>query len=253
MDNLPVYSYSKIKSFYSCKYFYFLYYCVGIKEKDKASHGCTEFGTYAHEILEKYEKDQLKADQLLKYYENNYGKNVKSSFMTYMTETYKKDLWMNYYNDGRNYFENFKGYENMTILESEYEFCENIDDLFMIRGKIDLVALDKNQDLIIIDHKSKGKFKNKQEQQEYERQLYVYSHAVFKKYGKFPKKMGFNMIRLNKIIEFEFVEEKYNETMKWIKECVEEIELNTDFNYTNGTLFCKNFCAARNMCKFYKK
>ena len=127
-------------------------------------------------------------------------------------------------------------------MEAEYDFNENVEDRFILTGKVDLICRDKNGDIVVIDHKSKGKFKNKAEQHEYARQLYLYAYAVFKKYGKFPKTLVFNMFRVPDWVVIPFNKDGYIEAMEWLKNSVAEIESCMDFYPITDTFFEKNFC-----------
>ena len=248
--NLPVYSYSKIKSFYNCKYYFFKNYFDKPKDFIPEGHGTAEFGSYVHKILEMYEKGELGEYELLPYYEEHYDENVKSTFVTYLGNGFSKDLWKTYYDGGKSYFETFSGYDGLKILESEYEFFEEIDNSFVLNGKIDLIALDENGDIVIIDHKSKGKFKNKAEKEEYAVQLYLYAYAIFKKYKVYPKRLVFNMFRSKEWIEFKFDEDKYIKALDWLTKSVNEIESNIDFPPSLNTFYCDNFCSFRSVCEY---
>lgn len=247
---LPVYSYSKVRNFYSCPYSFYLNYFEKSDDFIPENHGSSEFGIYVHKILELYEKGELGEYELLDYYKEHYCENVDSSFVTKISDNFSKDLYDIYYESGERYFEDFNGYPDLKILESEYEFFEEINESFIFTGKIDLIALDSNDNLIVIDHKSKGKFKNKAERDEYSKQLYLYAFAVFKKYNKFPNKLAFNMIRTNKWIEFKFDEDRYSECLNWLKNCVNDIETCLEFPATPNTFFCNNFCIFRNVCEY---
>lgn len=249
-EQLPVYSYSKVKSFYSCPHYFYQNYYDKPEDFIPEGHGTSEFGSYVHKILEMYEKGELGEYELLQYYEEHYDENVKSTFLTYMGKGYSKDLWKVYYDGGKKYFETFSGYDGLKILESEYEFFEEVDNFFILNGKIDLIAMDKNGDLVVIDHKSKGKFKNKAEKNEYAIQLYLYAFAVFKKYGKFPKKLMFNMFRSGEWVKFDFDEDKYTESLEWLIKSVHEIESAMEFPPKPNTFFCQNFCPFRNICEY---
>ena len=245
---METYSYSKIKTFLDCPYaFYKIYF---EKDKDKLSHGTSEFGTFAHGILEKYFKGELAEYELLSYYLRNYDKEITSDFVLKLTKSFSKDFSRDYFNSGKEYFENFVGFENINILDVEYEFTECIDDKFNLTGKIDLIVKDSDNNLIVIDHKSKAKFKNQAEREEYLKQLYIYAFAVYKKYGVFPDKLIFNMIRKQNLEKFDFNIDKYNNTLDWIRKEVEEIESCIDFYPVKKGFYCDNFCPYREKCEY---
>lgn len=247
MEEINTYSYSKIKCFLNCPLsFYKQYYD---KPDDKISHGTSEFGSFMHYILEQYEKGELETYELLPYYINNYDDNVTSDFTLVINENFSKNFAETYFQSGKDYLENFEGFPTLKVIEVEYAFTECIDNKFNFTGKIDLIAEDENGDLIILDHKSKNGFKSKAEKAEYAVQLYLYAYAVYKKYGKFPKKLMFNMFRQDKFEIFDFDMDEYNNAMDWLNNMVEEIEETFSFPSVLGTFFCNNFCNYRNECE----
>lgn len=246
----PIYSYSKVKSFYNCPFYFFKNYFDKPKDFVPEGHGTSEFGSYVHKILEMYEKGELGEYELFPYYEEHYDENVKSTFLMHLGNNFSKDLWKIYYDDGKKYFQNFSGYEGLKILESEYEFFEEVDNSFILNGKIDLIAIDKDNELVVIDHKSKGKFKNKIEKEEYAVQLYLYAYAIFKKYKKYPKLLIFNMFRSNEWVEFKFDENKYTDALDWLIKSVNEIEHTLEFPPKLDTFYCNNFCTFRTICEY---
>lgn len=241
------YSYSKIKCFLSCPFCFYNKYFER-PEKDNpcllTSHGMSEFGNFMHKILENYEIGELELYDLLSYYTNNYDKEIKSDFTLKMTEKFSKDFSKDYYDSGKVYLEYFEGFNDFKILEVEYAFEEIIKD-FIFVGKIDLIAEDKDGNLIIIDHKSKSRFKNKAEKKDYARQLYLYAYAIKQKYNKYPKFLMFNMFRNNKWEVFDFNIEEYNDAINWLINMVKEIENTLEFNPVKNTFFCWNFCDYR--------
>lgn len=235
------YSYSKIKNFKECPYCFYRHYIE--KDTEESTHGTSEFGSFAHEILEKYAKNELEEYELLPYYLEHYKEKVQSTMVLKLADNFSRNFSELYFESGKKYFENFQGFGDLDVLEAEYEFDEVVDDKFLLTGKVDLICRNTDGDLVIIDHKSKSKFKTKAERNEYSKQLYIYSFAVNRKYGEFPKYLKFNMFRNeNPWVEFEFDENKYKETMQWVSDEVEEIENCTEFNPITTGFYHNNFC-----------
>lgn len=248
MIRVDKYSFSKLKCFLECKYgFYERYFEKPEKENPflVTGHGMSEFGSFVHDILERYEKGELEIYEMLPYYERNFDKNVKSDFVLKMSEDFSKDFRNLYYKSGEKYLGDFSGFDGIKVLEAEYYFEEVIKN-FIFVGKIDLIAEDDNDNLIVIDHKSKSSFKNKKELHEYARQLYLYSFAVRKKYHKFPTKLMFNMFRKEEWVTIDFSIKDYVEALKWSIDLVEEIESTIEFPSNPDTFYCWNFCSYRN-------
>jgi len=220
-EKLPSFSYSKVSSFYNCRLGYYKNYVL--HERTLLSSGLSEFGTFCHLILEKYARGELQIYELLQYYQDNFFKEIPSSFEISITPTFRKNLFNNYYNDGLNYFTNFEGFKDIKVLEAEYGFCVPILNRFTFNGKIDLIAEDEDGELIVIDHKSKNGFRSKAEQAKYARQLYLYAYAVAIKYGKLPKTLKFNMFRKNQWVTIPFNQQDYEDALRWLITSVNEI------------------------------
>ena len=146
-----------------------------LDEEVPDSHRITECGLFMHHILEEYEKGNMQLDELVPYYEENFDKQVVSTMRLQMSETFSKDMYGLYYNDCLEYLKNFTGIPNCkTIVDVEKEFHLPYND-YSITGKIDLIFRDNDNKLIVLDHKSKKKFKSKKDQAHYARQLYLYA------------------------------------------------------------------------------
>lgn len=235
---MNTYSYSKIQRYYNCPLSYMRKY---LSNEKTSSHGITEIGLMMHNIMEQYEKGNIKEQDLLNTFEASFITDVKSTTNLKMSENFSKDMRDLYYTGCRNYFEKFDGIPNCKeILDVEWEFEEQYND-YLINGKVDLVFINNQDELCILDHKSKNKFKSKKEQREYARQLYVYSYFVEKKYHKYPKWLVFNMFRGNEVyIEFN-INDMY-EALKWFDKAVNQIENEIIFESNPDNVFCWNWC-----------
>lgn len=236
------YSFSKINSFYSCPHGFYRKYFE--REKGIGSE-VADFGSFVHLILEKYAKNELKIDELLQYYIDNYDKHVKGDIILNFSG-FKKNLTKSYYQDGYNYFKSFQGFEGYKILGAEINFSEQMENGFIFDGQIDLLLEDKDGNLILCDHKSKKNFQSKKEKKEYTRQLYLYAYHITKKYGKPPKQLVFNMFRNEGFVVQDFNIDDYNEALGWFERCIEDIENEISFDAQPDTFYCLNFCSFRN-------
>lgn len=252
---LNSYSFSRLKTFYNCKLYYYLHYFD--KTLSEVSHGTSEFGSFVHEILEKYAKGELEIYELLPYYEEHYKENIVSDFSLKMSETFSKDMGPKYYESGKRFLEDFTGFD-FNIIEAERQFNLLYKDKFYLNGKIDLIVTNKDGDIYLIDHKSKGNWKNKSEKQEYAKQLYLYAWAIKQIFGKYPKKMAFFMFRINKWEWFDFSLKELHNTLSWVENVVEEIESEFDFSPeldSDGNVtvdfWKRNFCGTRYSCKYH--
>lgn len=218
------------------------------------SHGTSEFGRFVHKILELYGNGELSPDTMLEYYKENYSTNVVSDFTLNIGPNFSKDMGQKYYNDGLNFLKRFTGFP-FKILDTEKRFEVEYKGKFTLNGSIDVVA-DLNGQTVVIDYKSKGKWKNIQEMMEYEKQLYIYAYAMYKIYNKFPDKMAFFLFRFNKWTWVEFSIDRLKEVLKWVEDTVDEIESEFEFDPITQTndgqfnFFCSNFCDFRHQCKY---
>lgn len=203
-----------------------------------------QYGTFMHDILERYATGGLEVYELCSEFVKGYSDNVTVDFPPNKYVVLRES----YFNDGITYLENFDGFDDYKILAAEDEFLENVDDDFNLKGFIDLVVEDENGDIIIIDHKSKAKFANKLEQKKYARQLYLYSLRVFRRWGKYPKKLIFNMFRKQKIVEIAFNMADYEEAVAWMKDTVREIRRCNEYPASPDGFMCKYLCDHREIC-----
>ena len=115
-----------------------------------------------------------------------------------------------------------------------------------------MIARNNDGELVILDHKSKSKFKNKKELNEYAKQLYLYAYAVKQEYGELPKKLYFNMFRTNELVEIDFDINDYQSAYNWLVSSVKEIENTFDFSPQENAdpFYCLNFCPVKNQCEY---
>lgn len=203
-----------------------------------------EWGTWGHKIFEQYYSGKLELFELCDTYESDYNKNVKTRF----PPNAHVDLNKSYYKAGKEYFSTFEDdFEAYKILAIEQEIKLKIQKYSFI-GYIDLVLQDKDGNIIIVDHKSKAKFKNKKEKGEYLRQLYLYSQYIYENYGKYPTKLVFNMFRTREIVEEEFKIDDLNAATEWFVDTIEKIYADMEFEPVVSDYFCNFICSVRCWC-----
>lgn len=256
LDN-TTWSYSRIHSYTTCPA---MFRYVYLEKKPKVENAFAEFGSFCHSILESYEKGELAEYELGDVYQEKYDENVTCDFPV----TKWGSMGEKYYSKGLSYFETFEGFpENWELIGAEIdaEFCISN---YNIVGFIDLLVRDKNDGkLIVVDHKSKAKFKNKDEQEEYAIQLYLYSKWVYENYGEYPKELVFNMFREQEMVVIPFNLEDYKKAIQWVIDTIQNIYNDFDFwdkiklscekkgvniPYKNFDFFCNNLCSCRTSC-----
>lgn len=244
-------SYSSLSTFEECPLAFKLHYIQQLEDKDSAF---TQYGKLVHSILERYYKKELNIFELADIYRNEYCEKVTDDFPVLFQSL--EDL---YYDSGESYFETFDDdFFDYKVIAVEQRFLTKIGE-YSFTGVIDLILQD-GEDYLIVDHKSKSKFKSKKEHQKYLRQLYLYSMYIYETYGKYPKKLIFNLIRSKDVVEADFDYQKYQDTLAWAENTIksalsekvfeDKIKLgDTAEKYKPGDdFYCSKLCSMRTFC-----
>lgn len=241
-------SFSRINSFKNCPYAWLQQY---IMEENRENGYYGEYGSYLHEILEKYFKGELEIFDLVDYYEDNYDTNVT----TYPPQKLL-DLAERYHEEGRLFFENFEfDFEKYEILGVEQELDFYIGE-FKFTGFIDLLLKDKVMgDILILDYKTSDPYKGatspaKKKIEEYSLQQYLYAYAIYKKMGVYPSKLRLWFLRFDKTYDIEFNEEDMNNAIKWATDEINKITLEEDWKPLSSYWFCSYLCSVRSNCEY---
>ena len=237
IDETFRWSFSKLETFEtSPRQFYLQYMLDPPIEQDQ--NAFAEYGTFCHCLLESWAKGEVEKSQLADLYAENYCDHVLHLF-----PPYPKGFAEKAYREGLLYFQNFCGFgKDMRVLSVEEKFELDIaGNLFV--GIADLVLEDNNTgDITIIDHKTKSERSMKNDLQKYRRQLYTYAAYCKQKFGRFPKVLKFNMIKSMNFIAEEFNLQSYEETMRWIANTIDLIQMETDWKENESRYFCQNIC-----------
>lgn len=257
-NNTPKWSYSRVSTYNTCPHAYKLRY---IDKQTEDSNVFSQYGTFCHEILEKYAKNEVAIFELVELYREGYEENVSLPFPP---SPPKVDLPSKYYEDGLRFFSNFEGFEEEVVgVEEKFTILIEHEEYppILLTGFIDIV-LDDNGEIIIQDWKSKGKFKSKKERAEYFRQLYLYSIYVKEKYGKDPSKLILFLFRNNEKVIEEYNPEKALEAKVWLLESIKKIEEATEFpmimdlcetqtQEKSQSFFCAHICGVNPvLCRY---
>ncbi len=214
-------SFSRLNSFHSCKYCWYKTYIIGEKGLQNAF---ADYGLIAHEIIEGYLKGELSELDLQDIFEDKFIE-AKLDF----PPNKFVNLRDSYYNQGMKYFGEIDLLDKYDVLDVELKIDVDING-YKVAGFIDAVLRHKKSGkIIVLDHKSKASFKNKEEELEYARQLYIYSKGVYDKYGEFPSQLVFNRFRKQEYTRIMFKLEGYEEACKWLTDTIEEIKMCTEF------------------------
>lgn len=261
-------SFSSVNSYENCpKCFYLSYLQDPPLEKDQ--NAFAQWGTLGHSLFERYVNGELELYELGNTYENEYDEAVTLRF----PPNKYVDLGESYHDKGKEYFETWEGFpDSWELVESEREIHLDIGGNTFI-GFIDLIVKDKNTGrYIVVDHKSKSKFKNEEERDEYARQLYLYALYIKAEYGEFPSHLIFNMFRANDVVTIDFDEKNLENAVFWFKNTIENIKKDNKFDdkitilfrqkkkslkeFKKDDFFCNELCSVRSYCnrsRCYKK
>lgn len=230
-----MWSYSKLTLFLQCPLAYKYAYIDNLPRQDNVY---AEIGTICHDIIEGWLKKEYMTWELADvFYEK---------FVSMQNKFPNEKIAEKYYQDLYRYFTYFNGFGELKPILVEKETVFNIGEHEFV-GFPDFVALDNNENIIILDHKTSNIFKDIDDKM---KQLYVYAEAVNKEFGKYPKYLGFNFIRFNKTIMNEFKNEKYQEVVKWINDTINKINNTVEFNSRYEEFYCKNLCNFRELCEY---
>lgn len=239
-EDVERFSFSKLSTFYTCKYGYKQRYIDG---KKGIGNAFSSYGSFVHSLMEDYAKGDIPLSSLPDIYEWEFNDKVPEEF------PYNKyvDLRESYYKQGLDFLQHFEGYSDIEIIGVEKEFEIPIDD-WIFMGVIDLIYRD-NTGIVIRDYKSKASFKNKEEQKKYARQLYLYSLYIKRTYGEYPSRVEFLMFRKQKPISIEFNIDSYKEAIAWARKAVSDIRECWDYSSNCDEFFAQNLCNHREYCE----
>jgi len=189
MNYVERFSYSKLSTFKTCPHMYKLNYIDGI---NGWNNGFANVGSLVHNILERYYRNELASFELSSAFMDEFDDAVPHGVKLRFENGFYKDLSESYKEqciDYLNSFAGFDGYEAIAIEENFNILIELNGVKIILNGFIDAILKDNCGNIIIVDHKSKSAFKNKDEVAEYARQLYTYSIYVNMKYEVYPTEL----------------------------------------------------------------
>ena len=243
-------SFSRISSFETCPYMWFLKYVYGAKGISKFF---AQFGSYMHGIYQKYFCGLLEQDALPKYYIEHFRGSVLSSPPS-------KEIYRSYFEQGLRATKSPPAL-NRTILGVEKEFHFSYAGGRDFVGYADLITQDRNGVLYLTDHKSRAlkpysgkkvQTKSDKELTSYFRQLYVYSCPIREAYGRFPDFLEFNCFRTGTWIKEPFSIDRYHEVERWAEKQIDCIVPNEIWAPNIDYWFCKYICDMSNECEYSK-
>lgn len=215
-------SFSSVNTYNTCPQAFKLGYLDALPRVDNAF---SDWGTFMHSIMEAYFNGEVEFFELSQMYVDGYKDNVLCEF----PPNKFCDLSERYYTAGKEYLDKFEGlFEDCEVVGVEQKVFLKIEGRPFV-GVIDLLLKD-GEDYIVADHKSKSAFKSKRELAEYARQLYLYALFVREKYGKWPTKLVFHMVRAGgELVEVPFVEADAMAAKQWFLDTIDAIYQDCSF------------------------
>lgn len=215
-------SYSSVNTYNTCPQAFRLGYLDALP---RVGNAFSDWGTFLHSLMERYFRGELEFFELSQVYVDTYKDNVVCAF----PPNKYCDLSQRYYDAGKAYLDRFDGlFNDCEIVAVEERVKLNIDGRPFV-GVIDLVVKD-GDDYIVVDHKSKSALKTQKEKAEYARQLYLYAIYVKEKYGKWPTKLVFHMVRAGgELVEIPFVEADAEAAKQWFLSTIDAIYADETF------------------------
>lgn len=250
LDNME-FSFSRLHQFEECPYAFYLKKIEG-EELDEGNY-YSDIGGYVHEINEMIFKGELSIDDAADYFMEHYEENV--SYPARQSTVEKK------YCQALEYFAEFdlEKLQDYEVLGVEMEVHFKIGKYSMI-GYIDLLLRHKETgEILLVDHKSAGRFFGKNGQPlksqadnlaAYSKQMYLYSKAVYDLYGKYPDKIIWNHFFDKNISVIEFNQEDYEAALNWALETIEKIYQEEEFPAKKSYMLCHVLCGFRNSCLY---
>lgn len=255
-----VFSFSRVDMYATCPKAFRLRY-LSTPKLFMESSAFAEWGKLCHSLYEQCATGELEEYELFGEYTNRYSECVTTEF----PPNKWVDLGEKYYARGVEIFQEFGGFNpDWETIGAEIKINTVICG-FRFVGYIDLLVRDKRDGkLIVVDHKSKAKFKDDGELTHYAYQLYLYAEWVKEKYGDYPKELQFNMFRAGGIVTVPFSVAECDEAKQWFVRTIHAIYADRKFedritiayraknknlkDYRYPDFFCQYICGCRAYC-----
>lgn len=241
------FSYSSLSTFNNCRYCFKLTY---INAEEREQNAFAEFGLLIHDCLEKYFNREASTWDLPKYYEENFGNFVQSSF-----PPYPKGMRDNYYADGLTFFENITfNIDDFDVIMVEEAIHHKYKDIDLVIKPDAIIKEKSTNKTILLDFKTSKLYGNKKDKEkidEYMKQMYLYAYVMWLAKNIVIDEIWIWFIRNQKMKKFAVNEDRTITMIDWLENTYssimsEELWLpNTD---KSNKYFCDHICSMRNIC-----
>lgn len=245
-------SYSRLKAYENCPYSWYRRYIEG-----EVGEGTfyADNGKAMHQVFHELISGKLSInDAPLRYLE----------LFEDITTTVKQDIMDKTYDACVGYLCELDGnvLEGYRVIGSEIKVNYLVYG-YSFLGFIDLLVRDSDGNLIIIDHKSSAPFlkkdgkpraTTKEQFDGYKRQMYLYSEAVYQKFGEYPTKLVFHHFKDGgKLTVVDFDKREHDYAIAWALGVIEKIYKDEEFLAIPKTGFCYRLCDYRYDCDYTKE
>lgn len=175
-----LWSYSRISSWKTSKYEWFLRYVKHEKPDSPKVSAYSFLGGAAHDILEAYYNDEISYEEMLPKFEDEWDTFINVLGYKFNKEDNEKDK-----NAAKRYHENiiefFKNYKKLpwNIITERFLLCKITDEIY-VQGYVDAICKDNNEMIHILDWKTSSLYRG-QAMKDHSHQLVLYAEAIRQK------------------------------------------------------------------------
>lgn len=243
LDNV-IWSFSTLHLFESCPY---AFYLKKICDLTGVDNDYANIGKFAHELNSAIFANDMSLDRAIDKWVDDFDAYHYS--ISQSTANKKLDAFCDYL---INFDESYS--DKYHVIGNELKVEWKIGKHNFI-GYIDLLLQNKEtKEILMVDHKSAGKFFGKKGQvlksqevnfKAYKNQMYLYCIPIYAKYKKYPKYIIWNHIFDGEVSKIPFDIDEFEATKKWATETIKRIYKETEFEAKQQYMMCKMLCNYR--------
>lgn len=254
-----VWSYSRIRTFHSCPYQWYLKYLCDEPDEELFF---SSYGAFVHSILDDYYAGRITKSEAELRYLSDFSDSVAAGCPS-------DSIFNRYFSDGLRYMEAPPPLP-LENIQTERTMFFDVDG-YPFTARLDVDGFEPGGDLCILDHKSRllkprsGRKKptvSDVELDDYLRQLYLYSIPVIQGRGTPPAALYFNCFRGLRdragqptgayFIREKFDPEAFCEAKMWAVNSIRTIRETEDFRPDLDYFKCRYLCGVHESCEYYQ-
>lgn len=241
-------SYSRISSFHTCPYQFYLKY---IQLEDEAPMFFSEYGSFLHKLIAQFCSGEKSRTEIVSSYIHDFQSEICGTAPN-------RSLFVKYFLQGLRYLQTLElPIEHILSVEQHVDF--EVDG-YPFTGYVDIVGVG-NGEFSILDHKShdlkprSGRSKPTKSDKELEvylRQLYLYSIPIHRQYSAWPDSLIFNCYRTGVCIRKPFCHPDLEATKKWAVSSIHEIRRTQKWIPNLDYFKCRYLCGVSHSCEYFQ-